>query len=151
MCKLAYDDEESRYDDLGERTKIFISVQTIYIAAFSFKLADSEALNLPEDNYQTFLLAVAGVMLVLSLLLTVVASRILDYERPFDARDGALKLGDPAYSRDEMYEDRIADYVVATERNIRTNDHRARILAASCYFMVGGIACHLFALIRFYL
>ena len=69
-----------------------------------------------------------------------------DYEAVNDPRDVLDEFGDAPVSDEEFFDSRIADYVVAWERNSAVNDRKASRLKIAGYSLLLGItlqACYL--------
>lgn len=64
------------------------------------------------------------------------------YERLFNPISVLENIGKEQKKDEDFFDERIADYAVATNRNARKNNLRAKILLAEMYFILLGIVLH---------
>ena len=132
IFKAIYDEETDRYADLRNTAKLFASICSFLIGALAFKVP---ALFLSQALYAKIIFAVAVGAFFIALLLLVKSLGISSYETMFSPRSVATRLA----TDDEFFEDRIADIVVANERNWATNRRRSRVIQIAMYAMFAGV------------
>jgi hypothetical protein len=81
------------------------------------------------------------------LLLSLWAAKTSDYEAPMDPNAIVVEIDTSNPSDAEFYSNRIADLVVAYNRNSLVNDKKATQLAYATYCFVVGIVLHVTYLI----
>ena len=72
-------------------------------------------------------------------LISLWATKVTDYEAVNDPRDVLEEFGDAPVSDEEFFDSRIAEYVVAWERNSAVNDRKASRLKVAGYALLLGI------------
>src|ERR1043166_354913 len=141
VFKAAYEDENARYTQLESRAKFYFTIETFYLAAISFKFKDvlefASVFAIPLGLY-----VIVGLLLVLAVLCTVLATRIRVYEAPYDLRDIVDAFGKKPPTDTDFISDRMADCVVATERNCRVNDQVANWLGTASWLLFAAICIH---------
>jgi hypothetical protein len=144
--KLLYDEENLRYNQLEARAKFYITVQTLYLGAIAFKTSD---INAVANLFQAPLLLYIGVgfFLVLGLLFTVMGVRIRNFEGLANGRDIIEAFGPKPPQEGDFLRERLADFVVATERNSKVNDDIAKSLAISAWLLFAAIVLHFISFI----
>jgi hypothetical protein len=75
-------------------------------------------------------------------LATIWGRRIAAYEALNDPDDIIDQFGSAPLSDEEFFDNRIADYAVATERNRLVNDKKAKWLQYATYCLGLGILMH---------
>jgi len=139
--RQCYEQEEKRNHELNDRAKAYITIQTLYLAAFAFKIPDLPQ-SLKTCELCCVAAAIAAAFLILSFITAILSMRILEYELLCDMQEACSEES----SMSLFYKKRIADYTVATQRNIVVNNKRANALRVSCYLLAAGIVSHFVAL-----
>jgi uncharacterized membrane protein (DUF485 family) len=141
VFRLAYEEENVRYAQLEARARFYLTVETFYLAAIAFKFKDVQEFatefGVPLISYVS-----VGVILIVAVLFTVLATRIRIYEAAYDLRDIVDSFGAKPPTDAEFIVDRMADCVVATERNCRVNDRVARWLEVASWLLFGAVSLH---------
>lgn len=145
VFKSLYDEEAERYTKLATRAQLYLSIITLYVAAFAFKFEDLRKFI---DAYgaSRYLAVSTAIVLVLALLATLMAIQIRAYEGIADPEDIIKRYADTEPSDADFLDARIADLAVATNRNAEINDRVATWLVASSWLLVGGVLLHLLML-----
>jgi hypothetical protein len=148
--KSVYKEENERYKQLAARAKFYLTIQTAYLAAIAFKFDDiktlSNALSVP-----LVLFIAIGLLLVLGVLFTVLATRIREYEAPTDLRDVIKSFGKTPPIDSAFLDDRLVDLAVATERNSAANDKTAIWLTVTGWVLFAAVALHFFTFLWAYI
>jgi hypothetical protein len=125
--RTLYEDEEHRYEQLEARAKLYLSVITVFLAAVILKAEEvqksASALKVP-----WWLLLAEAVLLATTLLFVVLGVLIRSYEAVTSPRDIIKSFGNKPPSNEDFFDARIADFTVATERNVKVNDRAALFL-----------------------
>jgi hypothetical protein len=140
--RAAYEAENDRYAQLESRAKLYLTIITFYLGAVAFKFADVLTFMKTYAIPPTLYIA-GGVLLLLSLLLTILATRIRTYETAYDLRQIIESFEDVPPSDSKFRDDRLADYTIATERNRATNNRVANLLAGSSWLLFAAICVQL--------
>ena len=147
--KSVYDEENVRYTQLESRAKFYLTIQTFYLGAIAFKFDDiqkfSAALSVPPILFIT-----GGLLVVLGLLLTVLATRIRAYEAPTDLQELLESFGSSPTDSDFL-DDRLADLAVATDRNSIANDKVANLLTYAGILLFSAVAVHFVTFVYAYI
>lgn len=142
IFRAAYDAENERYERLESRAKLYLTIITFYLGAVAFKFADvlifMKTYGIPPTLY-----IAGGVLLLLSLLLTILATRIRAYERAYDLRDIIESFKESAPTDSEFLDARLADYTIASERNRAANNRVADLLSGSSWLLFSAILLQL--------
>src|SRR5271170_4918321 len=90
VFRSLYDEESTRYSNLAARAQVYFSIVSIYLGAIAFKFDDIRTLA---DHFRvpSLLVIIAGGFLLVSLLMTIVAVAIRNYEGvcdPVEVIDG---------------------------------------------------------------
>lgn len=125
--RFLYDEEERRYGQLESRAKFYLSVIALFVATLTFKLEDAQK-SVAILGAPWWLVLVEGALLATALVFVVISVFIREYEGVADPEDIVNGFGDKVPSNESFFDDRIADYVVATGRNSAMNDRAARFL-----------------------
>lgn len=148
--KSVYDEENVRYTELESRAKFYLTIQTFYLGAIAFKFDDirkfSEALSVPPILFIT-----GGLLVVLGLLLTVLATRIRAYEAPTDLQKLLQSFGSSPPTDSEFLDDRLADLAVATDRNSIANDKVASLLTYAGILLFAAVTVHFVTFVYAYI
>ena len=83
MFKAVYDDESQRYAQLASRAQLYLTLIGIYLGAIGFKLKDLSEFAIT-FGVPLWLFFVAGVLVAVAMLSTIIAIRVRDYEAPCD-------------------------------------------------------------------
>ena len=136
--KFLYDHERSRYLELVNRGKLFLSIITLYMGLLAVG-ADKTITGLESSILLTLVYFISVFLLVASLVAVVIAIGIYRNEKPSNPREMILALKDYVPTDDEFRDERIVDLAVATDRNSKNNDLRAKRLQVSSYLLILGI------------
>jgi len=128
--QFLYQEEDRRYAELESRGRFYLSIVAIFLASLLFKVeevrASAAALSLP-----WWMVLAEALFLALTLLFVVIGALIRTYEGVTDPDDVIGALGKAPPANEEFFDDRIADYAVATKRNAAVNDRTATYLQIS--------------------
>jgi hypothetical protein len=136
-----YEAENQRYASLEARSRLYLTLQTFYIGAVAFKFSDVMALN-AAFRVPAVLYIGAGVLLLFGLFLTVLAARIRTYEAPSNLRTIVESFGTSPQRDSEFMDCRLADFVVATERNSAVNERVASLLSGTSFLLATAVLLH---------
>jgi hypothetical protein len=140
--KSLYDEQTGRERQLQDSARGYLSLATIY-SAFILFVVD----KLRPDTLAARALFVAAIACMLAaFLISLIATRVSDYEAINDPRSVLEEFGDAPLPDEEFFDSRIADYTVACERNAAVNDKKAARLKIAGYALLLGIvlqACYL--------
>jgi hypothetical protein len=128
--KLLYQDETDRYKELDERAKLYFTVISFYLGAVAFKLKDVGDFLKAAHVPVSIVIAIAACLTV-AVALCVLGVQIRTYEGITEPRDVLQSYGEVQPTDGEFFDARIADFMVATERNSVQNDRVATYLALS--------------------
>jgi hypothetical protein len=136
--KSLYDEEAGRTRQLRDHAKNYLSLATFYSAFVAFAIQQIKP--------STFLPKVAFFATVICMLsaflLALLASGIASFEIANDPKNIVDQFGDDPMSDEEFFDNRIADFVVACDRNSKVNDKKALQLMFGGYALLGGILLH---------
>lgn len=125
-----YAEEERSSAQLESRAKVYLSIITAFLVTLLFQSRGepdgTTALGIPGVA-----LALVATVLAASLCLVVYAIMIRTYEATTDGVDIINGYGETLPSDEEFFEDRIADYAVASSRNRTVNNRVAAILSGA--------------------
>lgn len=134
-----YGEENARYADLESRAKFYIGVVAIFLATLLFKVKEvRESAALLEIPWWMLLLEM--LCLAVAVLLVVLGATIREYEGIADPEQLIDDYEDEWPDNEQFFEDRIADYVVATNRNRDTNNRAANYLQGAGLGLVAAMA-----------
>jgi TRAP-type C4-dicarboxylate transport system permease small subunit len=123
-----YEDEERTYAQLEARARFYLSIVSIFLASVLLKTEEvqksARALGLP-----WWLVLGEAVLLSGALLFVTLGALIRRYEGIADPEDIVKSFGEDVPSNEQFFDDRIADYTVATNRNAAVNERTARLLS----------------------
>lgn len=135
--KDLYDEESKRTLELHDNAKSNITLVSLY-AAFIVLGASKDS---SADKYQLTAFAFAVVALYLSIILSLYATRIANFQVPNYPRDVLEKM--PGYqSDDDFFEDRVVDLTAAYEWNSAINDRKVDRLAVARLLLILGLFAH---------
>jgi hypothetical protein len=133
IFKSVYDEENTRLSELVTRAKVYLSVETFILGALFFKFDSVLKITSGVTILPTlFILSVA--FFLGALLLTIASLRILRYEGICYPEEVIRQFKEKPPQDSDFLDDRIVDLAVATQRNSRQNDKRAKCLqwAGTC-------------------
>jgi hypothetical protein len=150
VFQSAYEEENDRYTQLESRAKFYLTIVTFYLGAVAFKFSDvlvfTKSYRIPAILYIG-----AGVLLLISLLLTILATRIRAYEAPFDPEKIIRSFTESPPRDAEFLDKRMVDYAVATNRNRKVNNTVGALLSRSSWFLFSALSLQLIVfIIAFY-
>lgn len=142
VFKELYDEEEERYNALGTRSNLYLTIITFYLGIIVFKSDDLfKFVNTFQIPVGLFL--GIGISLAVSLLLTALALGIHNYEGVCDPEEIIANFGNSPPSDDDFLDDRIIDLAVATNRNSRQNNRVATTLQWAAYSILVAVILQL--------
>lgn len=143
--KYLYEKEESRYKELLNRGKVFISIITFYLGLLLFKTSDYQTADAFIDTLgiKVFLYALPIILFSIAFLINILSLGIYTYEYPNDLKSLIINNENQLYNNTEFLKGRIVDFAIAMERNYETNNKRAKLLFYTSIFMFLGIIGHL--------
>jgi hypothetical protein len=137
-----YDEESTRYSSLAARAQLYFSVVSLYVGAIAFKF--DEIRKLAETfRVPALLLLIAGVCMLASLLMTILAVAIRNYEGLCDPVEVIEGFGDTPPTDSDFLDDRIAEAAVATNLNFKQNNRTANFLSWAVFLLFIGVALYL--------
>ena len=142
-----YSEESQRAGVLGDHAKNNLSLATFY-SAFILFVVEKPGPAITSYGKWTFIAAV--VCMLGAFLLSLWATQISIYEAIAEPADVIASYEDNPPTDDDFFDDRIADYAVAYEKNSLVNDRKANELLVARYFLLAGITLHAtYFIIRF--
>jgi hypothetical protein len=130
-----YDEETDRQKQLHDMAKGYLSLATLYSAFVVFVVKE-----LPMQSLVTKGAFFGSIICMISaFLLSLWATKVSDYEAVNEPQDVVDEFGDEPMPDEEFFDNRIADYTVACERNSAVNDKKASWLTVAAYVLVVGI------------
>lgn len=142
IFKAVYDEETARYGALENRSKLYLTILTFYLGAIAFKIDDVMKF-ITRFRVPIWLYMTMALILLAALLLTILATRIRGYEGICDLKDIYLSVEDSPPTDEDFLEDRLADLVVATNRNSNQNDKVATYLQWASYLIFAAVSLQL--------
>jgi len=136
--KFLYDHERSRYLELVNRGKLFLSIITLYMGLLAVG-ADKTITGLEGSILLMSVYFISVSLLVASLVEVVLAIGIYKNEKPSSPRKMILALEENVPTDEEFRDERIIDLAVATDRNSNNNDLRAKRLQVSSFLLLLAI------------
>jgi hypothetical protein len=136
--KSLYDEECKRGEELHDHAKNNLGLVTLYSAFILFVI---EKLR-PESTCSKLIFVATILCMLAAFLLSLWATQISIYEAVNEPADILEELGDSQPDDEDFFDDRIADYTVAYERDSEVNDKKANQLLVARYFLLVGIALH---------
>lgn len=137
--KSLYDEENERTKILGEHAKNNLGLATLY-SAFILFVVDKQLTNLTPVGKYLFIAAI--LLMLLAFSLSLLATQISNFEAPTDPSEIFETFGETPPKDSEFFDDRIADYSVAYEKNSAVNDKNANLLLLARYLLLAGICVH---------
>jgi len=146
IFKAVYDEEAGRYSALESRSKLYLTILTFYLGALAFKIEDVMKF-VSQFRVPLWLYMSISLVVLLSLLLTILATRIREFEGICDLEQVVDSFGTDAPSDEDFLDDRLADLVVATKRNSIQNDKIAKCLQWASYMLFVAVLLQLFVFV----
>jgi esterase/lipase superfamily enzyme len=136
--KYLYDEESARAKLLQEHAKIYLSLATLYSAFVLFVIE-----KLKPDSTLTRGVFIGTVIAMLtSFLLSLLATKVSTYEGVNHPREIIDGFGDSPVTDEEFFDDRLADFTIAWERDSQVNDKKAALISIAGYALLAGISLH---------
>jgi hypothetical protein len=143
--KMMYEEEERRYDQLVDRGKSYITILAAYAG---FMIIKGESFTPLIGKWSgSWLIKFSLVFLFIGFVSTILALSILRHEGICDPSEVASTYRKISPKDEDFFNYRIADFVVACERNARSNDWRAIWLNVTVIAMMCSISCYVIALL----
>lgn len=133
-----YEEEERTSLQLEGRAKVYLSVITAFLVALLLK-ADEVSRSAHTLGIPWWGMLVEALVLGASLLCVVFALRIRKFDAVADGVEIVEGYGEDQPEDEEFFEDRIADYAVASSRNREVNNQTASMLAWAGWLLVVGM------------
>lgn len=146
--KFLYEHERSRYLELVNRGKLFLSIITLYMGLLAVG-ADKTVTGLAESTWSMAAYLTSILLLVGALAEVVLAVGIYKNEKPSNPRKMILALEQEPPQDSDFRDERIVDLAVATERNSQNNDLRAKRLQISSVLLLLAIFAQAIFLLLF--
>ena len=127
---------DSRYAELINRGKIYLSICTFFLGGIGFKL-NSDIAQSPPSTQALFL--ASALFFIVSFLLIILALGIYKHEATFDPELIIEEFGEEPPSDEEFLDQRIADITVSLSHNATINNKRGRFLFLASVGMLIGV------------
>lgn len=148
--RAIYEEENKRYEQLEVRARFFLTIETFYLGAIAFKSNDVFAFA-KQFAVPVLIYVGAACLVTLGMLLTVWATRIRTYESPSDLRAIIESFGETPPNDSDFLDDRLNDYVTATERNSKVNDKVANLISGTGLCLASAVLLHLVSFLLAYM
>jgi hypothetical protein len=150
--KDQYVDEEKRSTDLNKRVEIYFSILSVFLTSIIFKLKDIYELYEKSQSRNKVIsfgaFIIAFILFGFAFYYIVRALQIRVYQAVIDFENYRKKLKEIEPTNGEFFDDRIIDYMYATEHNEKVNDGKANNLEVALKFILAGfLAIALFIII----
>jgi hypothetical protein len=136
--KSLYEDEAQTAQEIEGKAKVYLGIISAFLVAILLKTDDvvksAAALNIPFS-----LILIEAILMSASLVCVVFALRIRQFEAVNDGVDIIGAYGEEDPTDDDFYQDRIADYAVASSRNRGVNNETSTLLAWASRLLIGGM------------
>lgn len=143
VFKTVYDEETERFEALESRSKLYLTIISLYLGALAFKMDEVlKFLSTFKTPAALYIFMIIG--FIISLLFTIFATRIRPYEGICDLEQVVDSFGADPPSDEDFLDNRLADLVVATNRNSIENDKMAAHLRRASYALVFAVVMQLF-------
>jgi hypothetical protein len=119
--KSLYDEEVQRTQQLRDHAKNYLSLATFYSAFVAFVVQQMR----PSTPLPIAIFLASVICMLLAFLLALWASGIADFEVANNPEDVVDEFGDKPMSDEAFFDNRIGDFVVASEGNSEVNDRKA--------------------------
>jgi len=133
-----YDIERERTASLRETAKNYVSLSSLYSAFIIFV---TEKLQ-PTSVITKSLFGAAIITMLLAFLAALLVTQVATFEALTDPDEVINQFGVEPPTDADFFDNRIADYSVATQRNRIVNERKARYLAVAGYLILAGLAIH---------
>lgn len=139
-------EEEKRYSDLTKRGEIYFSILSLLLTGVIFKTKDIfEILKTISDIKLKALLIsifiISFILFCLAFLFITLGLKIREFEGVTNINSYLDSLGDTPPTNEDFFDDRIVDFIAASEQNELVNDRRATRLAIALGFILAGFIC----------
>lgn len=132
--------EIDREESLNKKAQFYLSIISIILSTFVFKAKDlKEILDNESCTIPTFLILTTILLIFVSLLFITLSMKIHGYARSTTMSSVKKEMINKT-SDTEFQKHRIADIIIAINKNSIINDSRARKLQLSMLFMIFSIA-----------
>lgn len=138
VFKFIFDQETARENTLLDRSKLYISLLTLYSGFVVFVAKDARPTRISE----WLIFAAAATLLAAAFLLSLLATYVTNYEGINDPEKVIESELSQSPTDKDFFLHRIVDMAVACNRNSKVNDERAEKLHWAGILMFSGIALH---------
>lgn len=141
--KDQFNEEEKRYSDLTKRGEIYFSILSLLLTGIMFKTKDIfEILKGIQDlRFKSILIAIfilSFALFCIGFFFITLGLKIREFEGVTNMKGYIDSLEDCPPTNEDFFDDRIVDFIAATEQNESINDLRANRLAVALNFILGG-------------
>lgn len=142
--KNLYDEEYKRNEHLTGIGKIYLSILTFSIGVVVLKMKISLGIDEILANNSIIALLILFfiistiIFILLSFIYTTLALRIRQYERLCDPRK-FIAVAENCETECTLLEKIIANYTVATERNFKVNEKKAKLLSHALSLYIASV------------
>lgn len=133
-----YEVEERTSLQLEGRAKVYLGIISAFLVAVFLKT--DEVIKSSKSLKISFaFVLVEALLLSLALVFLMFALRIRAFEAINDGKEIVNDYEGPWPDDEEFFEDRIADYAVASSRNRAINNQTASLLATAAWLIIFGM------------
>lgn len=133
-----YEEEERTALQLEGRAKVYLGIISAFLVTIFLKTDD--ALKSATELHISFpLLLAEAFLLSAALVFVILALRIRVFEAINDGVDIIEAFEGSGPTDEEFFEDRIADYAVASSRNRAVNNQTSILLAWASWLIISGM------------
>lgn len=139
--KSIYDEENERWKQIRDHARNYLSLTTLYSAFILFVIDKLR----PESCLSKIVFLGAILSTLAAFLMSLWAAKVSEFEGLSDPSEIVEQFEDSPMSDEAFFDQRIADYVVASERNAKVNDDKATKVEVAGYLLLLGIllqACY---------
>jgi hypothetical protein len=136
-----YSDEIKRETNLSDRARTFVSINSIMIGINAFKATDlvqTKSIIIEKDAIFIGTIFFIGIYLI-STVTCLISIGMKSYEKLNEPTAIVSRLDQYNWSANRFHLDCMADYIIATNRNTKLNDVRAKWLRGATALMLFGI------------
>lgn len=137
-----YEAENKRAALMQGHARDNLALATLYSAFLVFVVQNTASNSPPMTTVGKVLVSLCVGAMMLSFLLSLLATRVANFEIPTNPNAILDSFGREPPSDSEFFDDRIADYVVAYERCFPINERKGKLLLIARYFLLFGIFSH---------
>ena len=137
--KLLFDEESAREKQLREHAKTYLSLSTLY-SAFVIFVADKSLGQIASTIKYVSVSSILFMAIAFSSSLLV--TQVAKYEAITDPSDVTEQFGDTQMDDGVFFDNRIAAFTVACERNANVNNKKVVLLQIAGYSLLVGIFLH---------